>query len=67
MLIFSVIESSEEWHKHGVPAIADTGVDAELEALGMMGTPSALTPERLADVNKAAEAMGLPTRTDENG
>ena len=53
--------------KCGVPAVADPAVDAELEALGMMGTPSALTPERLADVNKAAEAMGLPTRTDENG
>ena len=33
----------------------------------MMGEASALTPQRLADVNKAAEAMGLPTRTDENG
>ena len=53
--------------KCGVPAVADPGVDAELTALGMMGEPSALTPQRLADVNKAAEAMGLPTRTDENG
>ncbi len=53
--------------KCGVPAIADPGVDAELTALGMMGEASALTPERLAAVNKAAEAMGLPTRTDENG
>ena len=53
--------------KFGTPAVADPAVDAELESLGMMGAPSALTPERLADINKAAEQMGLPTRTDENG
>ena len=53
--------------KFGTPVVADPAVDAELESLGMMGTPSALTPERLADIIKGAEQMGLPTRTDENG
>ncbi|MBA4728619.1 MAG: nitroreductase family protein [Deltaproteobacteria bacterium TMED126] len=53
--------------KFGVPAAADPGVDAELTSLGMMGEPSALTPQRLADINAAASKMGLPTRTDENG
>ena len=53
--------------KFGTPAIADPAVDAELTALGMMGEPSALTPQRLADINAAATKMGLPTRTDENG
>jgi nitroreductase len=53
--------------KFGTPAVADPGVDAELTSLGMMGAPSALTPQRLADINIAAEKMNLPTRTDENG
>ena len=45
--------------KFGVPAAADPGVDAELTSLGMMGEPSALTPQRLADINAAASKMGL--------
>lgn len=53
--------------KFGNPADEDPAVNAELEALGMMGKESALTPERLADINAASEQMGLPTRTDENG
>ena len=53
--------------KFGTPAIADPAVDEELTKLGVLQPESALTPERLAAINAAAEQMGLPTRTDENG
>jgi len=53
--------------KFGVPADEDPATNAELEKLGVLRPESALTPERLATINAAAEKMGLPTRTDENG
>lgn len=53
--------------KFGTPAIADPAVDEELTKLGVLQPESALTPERLVAINAAAEQMGLPTRTDENG
>jgi nitroreductase len=53
--------------KFGEPAVEDPATNAELEKLGVLRAESTLSPERLAAINTAAEQMGLPTRTDENG